>query len=165
MNDKPKTTTIKIDKDNGRHDQRVPLGVNGSIVHLDVGKETPVGDHVLDALNNANIPYTVVSSDGEQGAADAGVASAAPVSTAEGTAQRLEVKNDENEGEDSEQNAREAPPELAEGDPADGALKVAIVADKSGETADGTPAKTTKAASKTTAAKKPAAKKAPAAKA
>lgn len=73
----PKITTIIIEQSD-RFDKRVPVGVNARVAHITIGKETPVGDHILRALDAAGIAYTVVSSPDETGGSDSGVGSEPP---------------------------------------------------------------------------------------
>jgi hypothetical protein len=68
--------TIKIPK-GGRLEGKVPIGVNGRMVTVNTDQPFKAGEHILEALNNANIEYVVISEDGSEVApADAGVASA-----------------------------------------------------------------------------------------
>jgi hypothetical protein len=71
-----KLTTIVLaaDDSTSRFGNTVPVPVNGKVSHLTVGEPTPVGEHIMSALDGAGIRYTVQdSSEDATGASSGGV--------------------------------------------------------------------------------------------
>lgn len=104
-----KTVTIKIDDRAETHrfaGNRVPVAVNGQIAHVPFNEETEVGEHIVDALRNAGIPFTVVGSKDSAGSEAEGVSVTDPLAL---TVPADDPAKGEGEGED---HARQAPEEL-----------------------------------------------------
>ena len=77
-----KTVTIKIDDTAATHrfaGSRVPVAVNGQIAHIPFNEETEVGEHIISALTDAGIPFTVVGSKDSAGSVAEGVSVTDPL--------------------------------------------------------------------------------------
>lgn len=104
-----KTVTIKIDDTaatNRFAGNRVPVSVNGTIAHIPFNEETEVGEHIIGALTDAGIPFTVVGSKDSAGSVAEGVSVTDPLAL---TVPADDPAKGEGEGED---HARQAPEEL-----------------------------------------------------
>lgn len=53
-----KTVTVVIER--SAHSRRVPLSVNGRMIHVPVGKETEIPERYLGALDHSSARYRIV---------------------------------------------------------------------------------------------------------
>lgn len=109
--EKPKTTKIKIRKQDRASGTHVDVMVNGLHERLAVDQEIVVGEHVVEVLNNSSIEFDVVGGDG-------GVSSSSTAPLTD-TATRAEPNIDPLAAADGDGPHREVP-ELGEDTPGPG---------------------------------------------